>query len=108
MIWPGIIIGIMVDPWGIADGRKITTDVYIDFLKQHVISWLKMQRFSFRGTIVYMQDNAPSLSAHKTRDKLQKFGFCGPWKVNWRGNAQDIKPIENFWNILKRREWRPI
>ena len=41
MIWAGIIGGIMVGPWRVPDGTKITADAYIAFLKEHLESWLK-------------------------------------------------------------------
>jgi len=60
MIWAGIIGGIMVGPWRVPEGTKITADAYIAFLKEHLESWLKRQRITFRRTIIFLQDNAPS------------------------------------------------
>ena len=96
MIWAGIIGGIMVGPWRVPDGTEITADAYIAFLKEYLESWLKRHKITFRRTIIFMQDNAPSHSAHKTTEYLQTLGFCGPRKMNWPANSPDLNPIENL------------
>ena len=80
-IWAGIVGGIMVGPWTVPDVMKITADAYIAFLKEHLKSWLKKQ-ITFRKTTIFMQDNAPLNSVHKTMEYPKKLGFCGPQEIN--------------------------
>lgn len=54
MIWVGIIGDIIVGPWIVSDGTEITADVYIDFRKEHLESWLKQNKESLSGEPPYL------------------------------------------------------
>ena len=74
---------------------KITADINIAFLKEHLEYWLRKAKTHFQKN---HRDNAPSYSAHKTKGYLQKLSFCGSRKMNWPANSPD----ENLGSILKR------
>ena len=78
MIWAGIINDIMVRPWRVSEEKQITAETYIPILKEHLEPWFKLPRITFRRTMMFMQDNAPSLPAKKTSEYLQQLGFSGP------------------------------
>ena len=101
MIWSEIIDGIIVGPWKMAGGNKMTSNEH--FLRDQLEPWLKKLRINFKRTIIFKQDNALSHTVHKTSEYLQKFSFCGPRKINWLVNSADLNPIENLWGILMQQ-----
>ena len=47
MIWAGIIDVIMVGPYRVSEGVKITAEKYIAFLKEHLDHRFKRQRITY-------------------------------------------------------------
>ena len=70
IFWAAIIGNKLVGPFKVADGVKMTTKVYIDFLKEHLISWQKKKKLAFSKNMVFMHDNAPSHAAKLTTEHL--------------------------------------
>ena len=68
MVWAGINGGTFVGPWKVPEGVKMTANTYINFLKDNLELWLKKQKLTFRRSIIFMQDNAPSHAAKKTSE----------------------------------------
>lgn len=75
MIWACIIRGSMVSPWKVLHEVKMTVDVYIAFLTVYLEPWLKKQEFTFKPTIIFMQNNDPLHSTKKTTEYLPQLGF---------------------------------
>ena len=44
MVWAGIVGGIMVEPWKVQDGVKMTFKAYVTFLNDNFQSWFKKQK----------------------------------------------------------------
>ena len=72
-----IIDGIMVGPWRVPEGVKMIAETYIVFFKDHLKPWFKRQRITFKRTMMFIQGNAPSLSALKTSEHLPTVVFSG-------------------------------
>ena len=66
MIWAGIIGRVLVGPWRVPVGVKMTAETYTAFLLQNFETWFKKQKVTFKRMMILMQDNAPSHAAKKT------------------------------------------
>ena len=95
-IWAGIIGGVLVGPWRVPEGVKMTAETYIAFLQQNF-------EVTFKRMMILMQDNATSHVAKKTTVYLQLLGLCGHRKMNWPASSPDLNPIQNFCSMLKRK-----
>ena len=62
-----IIGNVLVGPFEVADGVKMSAEDYIDFLKEHLVSWKKI---AFRKSMVFVHDNAPSHAARLATEYL--------------------------------------
>ena len=101
-IWAGIIGGVLVGPWRVPEGVKMTAETYIAFLQQNFESWFKKQKVTFKRTMILMRDNATSHAARK-RLYLQQLGLCGHRKMNLPASSPDLNPIQNFCSMLNRK-----
>ena len=48
-------------------------------------------------------DNAPSHAAKNSMSYPASIGLFGSRLMNWPPASPDLKPIENFWDIIKRK-----
>ena len=87
----------------VKDGVKITAETYTAFLKEFLLPWYEKKSLSFRKKMIFMQDNAPSHAAHLTLDFLKKSFVKNATIMEWLPNSPDLNPIENMWNIIKRK-----
>ena len=71
---------------GYSEGVKIAVQVYIDFLKEHIIPRHKNKKLTFRKNMVFVHDSAPVYAARLTTEyfsiprngKIMQWPACSP------------------------------
>lgn len=102
MFWAGIVKDELIGPFRVPDGIKMTSVMYVQFLKENFIPWLKKKSRAFKMKMVFMHDNAPSHAAKNTIESLDKLGIKKEKIMIWPAVSPDLNPIENLWATLKR------
>ena len=89
-------------PYFFPQGLKITSKVYIDVLKKHVIPWLK--RTYPRGNYVFQQDSAPAHKA-KITQKFMDDNFAEYWPCGlWPPSSPDCNPLDYaIWGVMQTK-----
>ena len=92
--------------WDAANWGRINGSTYIDkIIRPHLHPWyisLQQAGSSNSGYIYFQHDGAAAHHSKHAVQALQELGI-GPYTFPWPPSSPDMSPIENIWQLLKRR-----
>ena len=99
----GIFKDELVGPFRVEDGLKINSQTYCQFLEDTFFKqWSRQKSASFKKTMIFMQDNAPSHASKYSTAWLACKGLKDERIMTWPPSSPDLDPVENLWALLKR------
>ena len=78
-----------------AKDQTMNTDLYLETMENHMLDFSEE-----RGNTHFLQVGAP---CHKSKRSMAWFQEKGIQLIDWPGNSPDLNPIENMWQIMKRK-----
>ena len=103
LVWAGIIQDELVGPFfWVEDGLKINSQTYCQFLEDTFYKrWYRKKSASFKKTMIFMQDNAPSHASKYSTAWLASKGLKDERIMTWSPSSPDLNHIDNLWGLLK-------
>ena len=106
MFWAAIVGNSLVGPFRVADGVKMNSQSYTEFLDANFFPWYESKTMDFQESCVFMQDNAPSHASRFTKAYLAGKNISGERLMDWPPSSPDLNCIENLWSIVKKEIYR--
>jgi len=79
----------------LSKGERMTSARYIEILQNRLLLVMNLH-----GCTTFMQDGAP---CHTAKATMKWFRDNSVPVLSWPGNSPDINPIENMWQLMKRK-----
>ena len=84
MVWAGIIKDELVGPFRVENGVKMNSQTYCQFLEGTFFKqWYRKKSASFKKTMIFMQDNAPSHASKYSTAWLASKGLKDDRIMTW-------------------------
>lgn len=94
VVWAAVINDELVGPFQVADGLKMNSRNYWQFLEDTLFKQRYKKSAAFRKAMIFMHDNAPSHAAKYSTDWLARKGFKDDRIMSWPPFSPDLKQIE--------------
>ena len=102
VVWAGIIKDELLGPFRVEYGLKLNSQTNCQFLKDPFSKHRYGKKSaSFKKTMIFMQDNAPSHASKYSTAWLTTKGLKDQRIMPWPPSSPDLKPTENLWSLLK-------
>ncbi|KAI3358234.1 hypothetical protein L3Q82_003229 [Scortum barcoo] len=96
LVWAGIIKDELVGPFQVEDGLRLNSQTYCQFLEDTFSQSYKEKSASFKKTMIFMQDKAPSQASKYSTVFLASKGLKDERIMTWPPSSPDLNPVREL------------